>query len=99
MDHLFFGLDTPADGGDLSLLRSFHDDVSLTMAEQVLRDEGILFVKKDCGSGAAVRIVTGFSMYGTDLLVAPGDLERASELMPALFDAEILGEEGEEGAQ
>ena len=99
MDHLFFGLDTPAGGGDLSLLRSFHDDVSLTMAEQVLRDEGIAFVKKDRGSGAAVRIVTGFSMYGTDLFVAPGDLARASELMAAVFDAEILDEEEKESAQ
>ena len=99
MDHLFFGLDTPAGGGDLSLLRSFHDDVTLTMAEQVLRDEGIVFVKKDRGSGSAVRIVTGFSMYGTDLLVAPSDLERASELMAALFDAEILDEEEKESAQ
>ncbi len=98
MDHLFFGLDKPASEGDLSLLRSFHDDVSLTMAEQVLRDEGILFVKKDRGSGAAVRIVTGFSMYGTDLLVAPDDLARARELMAVLFDAEAV-EDGEESAQ
>ena len=89
MDNLFFGLDKPASDENLVLLRTFHDDVSVTMAEEVLRDEGILFVKKDRGSGSAVRIITGFSMFGTDILVAPEDLEKATALMEALFDAEI----------
>ena len=95
MDNLFFGLDHPANEEDLALLRSFHDDVSLTMAEEVLRDEGILFVKKDRGSGAAVRVITGYSIYGTDLFVAPEDLERATDLMEALFDVEDVVQDGE----
>ena len=89
MDNLFFGLDKPASDENLVLLRTFHDDVSVTMAKEVLRDEEIPFVKKDRGSGSAVRIITGFSMFGTDILVAPEDLEKATALMEALFDAEI----------
>ena len=41
MDNLFFGLDKPASDENLVLLRTFHDDVSVTMAEEILRDEGI----------------------------------------------------------
>ena len=92
MDNLFFGLDQPANEDGLVLLRTFHDDVSVTMAEEVLRDEKILFLKKDRGSGSAVRLITGYSMYGTDLLVAPEDLEKASALMAALFDAQDVAE-------
>ena len=98
MDNLFFGLDQPANEDGLVLLRSFHDDVSVTMAEEVLRDEEIPFVKKDRGSGSAVRLITGYSMYGTDLLVAPADLEKATALMEALFDVESVVED-EESAQ
>ena len=98
MDNLFFGLDQPASEDGLVLLRSFHDDVSVTMAEEVLRDEEIPFVKKDRGSGSAVRLITGYSMYGTDLLVAPDDLEKAAALMEALFDVESVVED-EESAQ
>ena len=98
MDNLFFGLDQPANEDGLVLLRTFHDDVSVIMAEEVLRDEEIPFVKKDRGSGSAVRLITGYSMYGTDLLVSPDDLEKATALMEALFDVESVVE-GEESAQ
>ena len=96
MDNLFFGLDQPANEDGLVLLRTFHDDVSVTMAEEVLRDIGIPFVKKDRGTGSAMRLITGYSMFGTDLLVAPEDLEQAAELMEALFDVEEIVEGEEE---
>ena len=98
MDSLFFGLDRVANEDGLVLLRTFHDDVAVTMAEEVLRDEEIPFIKKDRGTGSAVRIITGYSMYGTDILVAPEDLEKASELMEALFDVEDVVAD-EESAQ
>ena len=99
MDKLFFGLDHPANVEDLVLLRTFHDDASMAMAEEVLRDEDIPFVKKDRGSGSVVRIVAGFSTYGTDLLVAPADLERATGLMQALFDVDYAIRDTEESEQ
>ena len=99
MDNLLFGLDHPANDDDLVLLRTFHDDISLAMAEEVLRDEEILFVKKDRGSGSAVRIVVGFSTFGTDLFVAPDDLERATELMQALFEVDYAIREEQESEQ
>ena len=99
MDNLLFGLDHPVNDDDLVLLRTFHDDISLAMAEEVLRDEEILFVKKDRGSGSAVRIVVGFSTFGTDLFVAPDDLERATELMQALFEVDYAIREEQESEQ
>ena len=99
MDNLFFGLDQAASEDGLVLLRSFHDDVSVTMAEEVLRDEEIPFVKKDRGSGSAVRIVVGFSTFGTYLFVAPDDLERATELMQALFEVDYAIREEQESEQ
>ena len=96
MDNLFFGLDHPANEEDLVLLRTFHDDVSVTMAEEVLRDESIPFIKKDRGTGAAMRLITGYSMYGTDLFVAPDDLEKASALLEALFDVDSVVESDKE---
>ena len=97
MDKLFFGLYQPVNDDDLVLLRTFHDDVSVAMAEEVLRDEEIPFIKKDRGSGGVVRIISGYSMYGTDLFVAPDDLEKASALMEALFDVDVVLDEDEKG--
>ena len=99
MNDMFFGLNAPVNDDELVLLRTFHDDISVAMAEEVLRDEGILFVKKDRGSGSAVRIVVGFSTFGTDLFVAPDDLERATELMQALFAVDYAIREEQESEQ
>ncbi len=99
MDKLFFGLDRATNEDGLVLLRTFHDDISVAMAEEVLRDEGILFVKKDRGSGSVVRLVTGFSTYGTDFLVAPDDLEKAAGLMEALFDVDYAVREDGDSEQ
>ena len=84
MDNLF-GLDHPAQQKDLALLRTFFDDVSVNMAKELLADEQIPFLAKDRGTGTAMRVITGFSIYGVDFFVLPADLERASALLDALF--------------
>ena len=84
MDRLF-GLDTPTAQEGLSLLHTFFDDISATMAKELLADEQIPVVIKDRGTGNAVRILTGFSLYGVDFFVRPADLERAKELLEALL--------------
>lgn len=99
MDNLFFGLDQPVSEEGLVLLRTFRDDVSVAMAEEVLRDEDIPFVKKDRGSGSVVRLVVGFSTFGTDIWVAPDDLEKAKGLMEALFEVDYAIRDGEESEQ
>jgi hypothetical protein len=43
--------------------------------------------------------VVGFSTFGTDLFVAPDDLERATELMQALFEVDYAIREEQESEQ
>ena len=95
MDKLF-GLDHPAREEDLALLRTFFDEVSLSIALEVLEDNGISHLKKDRGTGNIVRIITGFSMYGVDVFVRPEDAERASALMDELFSGEPGDNAGED---
>jgi hypothetical protein len=100
MDRLF-GLDTPASMEDLAHAGEFHDPVSAAIAEELLTDAKIPFLKKERGSGTAVRIITGFQPFGTDFFVRPEDLERATEALlplsePAEFVIEDDSEESEE---
>ncbi len=87
MDRLF-GLDHPAKPEGLCLLRSFFDSVSVSIAEQALQDADIPFLKKERGSGSAVRIIVGFQRFGTDLFVQEEHLEAASDIMQSLFDSD-----------
>ena len=97
MDRLF-GLDHPANDKSLAHLCTFHDPVSLSIAEEILNDAALPFLKKERGSGGVVRLVTGFQSFGTDLYVRPEDEERANDVLSPLFeeaDAEATEENGE----
>ena len=95
---MLFGLDFPAEQEGLALLRTFYDEVSLSIALEVLGDNEIPHLKKDRGTGNVVRILTGFSMYGVDVYVRPEDLERAAALMDELFSGEEAENAEEEHA-
>ena len=84
MDKLF-GLDTPVSEEELALVRTLYDDISAGMAKEALTDEQIPFIAKDRGTGSAMRILAGFSMFGVDFFVRTADLERATALFDALF--------------
>ena len=96
MDRIF-GLDHPANDSSVSHLCTFHDPITLSIAQEILTEAQIPFLKKERGSGAAVRLITGFQSFGTDLFVRPEDAERASELLTPLLneasDAESAQEE------
>ena len=93
----FFGLDTPADLNDLAHLAELNDPVSVAIAEELLGDAGIPYLKRERGSGTAVRIIAGFQPFGTDLFVRPEDLEKATEtLLPLSEPAEFLPEDESE---
>ena len=96
MDRIF-GLDHPANDTSLTHLCTFHDPVSLSIAEEMLQDAEIPFLKKERGSGNAVRLIVGFQSFGTDLFVRPEDAERANEvLVPLLNPQESTETEQEE---
>jgi hypothetical protein len=87
MDRIF-GLDRPANDNSLTHLCTFHDPVSLSIAQEILTEAELPFLKKERGSGGAVRLITGFQSFGTDLFVRPEDAERATELLMPLLTGE-----------
>ena len=94
----FFGLDAPAALDDLAHIAVFEDPVSVAIAAELLADAGIPFLKKERGSGTAVRLIAGFQPFATDFFVRPEDAERANEtLIPLTQEAEIIPDEIAEG--
>ena len=70
MDFLF-GLDRVSPHDDtLALLTTVYDSTQLAVLESILRDAEIPYMVKERGSGSSVKIITGFSMFGTDLFVS-----------------------------
>ena len=97
MDRLF-GLNAPANLEGLSHVAVFEDPVSVAIAEELLSDAEIPFLKKERGSGTVVRLIVGFQSFGTDFFVRPEDEERAREaLIPLSEPADyVFDEEPEE---
>ena len=92
-----FGLDNAHREEGMELLTTTHDDVELAILSSILEDEKIPFLTHDRGGGSSVRIITGYSMYGTDILVPSQVLERAKEILQAYREGEpVEDEDGEE---
>jgi hypothetical protein len=92
----FFGLDKSSPPmSDLKLLVNVNDRIYQSIVESVLKDNDIPFFSKERGSGSAVKIITGFSLFGTDIFVLKRDFDRAKELMEILSsgDGEAFDEE------
>jgi hypothetical protein len=95
MDSLF-GLDRPHDEEGMELLTTARDEVELSVLRSILDGEEIPYLAKDRGSGALVRIITGNSMYGTDILVPTAYLAQATEILDAYRNAEPVDEDWED---
>ncbi len=93
-----FGLDKAHAKKDMELLTTAHDDIELAIVCDILEGEEIPFLTQDRGSGSSVRIITGFSIYGTDVLVHRDDFARAQEILEAYRNAEPVEETGEDEA-
>ena len=91
----FFGLDgiSPHDDS-VELLTTVHDNVELAVLRSILEGEGIPYMVRERGSGSSVRIIAGFSMYGTDVFVPKDALERAKEILEEYKNAEPVEEDG-----
>lgn len=93
MDSLF-GLDRPSlcEEG-LEHLATAYSSEELLVLESILRDAEIPYLKKDRGSGTTVKVIMGYSIFGTDLYVRAEDLETAAALLAPV--EESLPEEEE----
>ena len=88
MDRLF-GLDSPALNEEgIALFATLYDDISATMYEEILRDAGIPYLRKDRGAGGAVRIIMGSSLSAVDIYVPETEFDRATELFAEVEENE-----------
>lgn len=89
----FFGLNKPTKRhDDLELLTTAYDNEQLAVLRSILEDGNIPYMTKERGSGSSVKIIMGFSHFGTDIFVKRDMLDEAK----ALLDATFAAEEGEE---
>ena len=96
-----FGLEKPhkiSDGDEVSHLITVYDVAVLGIVRGLLEDENIPYLVRERGTGSAMRIITGFSLYGTDVYVPTDAYETAKALVAGLEDAEItfVDDEGNE---
>lgn len=96
-----FGLDRPSrHSEDTELLTTVYDNGQLAIIRSILDGADIPYLYKERGSGSSVKIITGFSMFGTDIFVRREDLEAAKALIeasdPEETDDSADGEDGKE---
>lgn len=95
----FFGLDHAAvDKDEAALLTTVHDNVELSVLRSILDGEKIAYRIRERGSGGVVRVISGYTMFGTDILVAPDDLAAAQEVLDAYRNGTVV-EDGAESAE
>ena len=85
-----------------ALLTTAHGNEELAAIEALLRGADIPYRLSDRGAGGVVRVISGYTMYGTDVFVRAEDLETARELLtPADVNAieETESDEGENDGQ
>ena len=92
----FFGLNhTHPQNEDLELLTTAYSQPELLVIESILRDAEIPFLAKERGTGNSMRIIAGYSMFGTDIYVLRDQLALAEELLSAIPENEEVEEETE----
>ena len=94
MKDVFFGLDevSPHDES-VELLTTVHDNVELSILRSILEGENIPYLVRERGSGSSVRIIAGYTMFGTDVFVPKAAAEHAKEILEAYRSAEPIEEE------
>ena len=95
MDSLF-GLDRISPHDDsLELLTTVFDSAQQMIVESILRDAEIPYLVKSRGAGTAVKVITGFSMFGADIFVLREHLELALTLITPPDEIEEIDEDEE----
>ena len=75
------------------LLTTIYDFGTRSVIESILRDAEIPYILKD--RGGSIPVITGSSMFGTDVFVNEADFDAAEELIAPCFE-EKETDEGEE---
>ena len=88
-----FGLEKPhkiSDGDEVSHLITVYDVAVLGIVRGLLEDADIPYLVRERGTGSAMRIMTGFSLFGTDVFVPANALDVAKGLIAGLEDEPVV---------
>ena len=88
-----FGLEKPhkiSDGDEVSHLITVYDVAVLGIVRGLLEDAEIPYLVRERGTGSAMRIMTGFSLFGTDVFVPTNAMEVAKGLIAGLEDEPVV---------
>ncbi len=89
-----FGLDkTSKHPEGLELLTTVFDNVELAVVRSILEGAGIPYLIKERGSGSSVKIITGLSIFGTDIFVRSEEFETATDLITPIDQGEDAPDE------
>ena len=80
MDKIF-GLDSASNQEGLALVATVFNPSELIVIKSILDDANIPFLAKDRGAGGPVKVIMGYSIYGTDIFVREEDAETALVLL------------------
>lgn len=76
------------------LLTTVYDFGTRSVVESILRDAEIPYILKD--RGGSIPVITGSSVFGTDVFVDESDLDAAAELIAPCFGDELDDDEQED---
>ena len=89
-----FGLDKPAACDEFTAhLTTVHDNAELCIIRSILEGENIPYRIRERGSGGMVKVIAGYSMYGSDFFVPKELLTSAQELLDAFRNGEAVEDE------
>lgn len=70
---------------DLVLLKTANNRFELDMIKGVLEDNQIPYILQEKGSGGYLKIISGSSMFGSDILVEKSQYEKAIDLINSII--------------
>ena len=87
----FFGLDNVSSHDEgLELLVTVYNPSELMIIQSILNGAQIPYLLKDRGAGGTMKVIAGYSVFGTDIFVRSEELEAAEALLN--FDGEDFEE-------
>lgn len=78
---MFKKKDSTKDEVEMVLLRTTNNNYELDLIKNLLEDADIPYLIKERGIGSYMRMISGDSMYGTDIYVQKGLLEKAEGVL------------------
>ena len=66
---------------EMVLLRTTNNNYELDLIKNLLEDADIPYLMKERGIGSYMRMISGDSMYGTDIFIEEKSLEQAEAVL------------------